>query len=636
MILLKYFLTIFLLSICLFTQGQQEENKLHSRNRKALELFKQAQEFDHVGNFFKSHDLLQDILQRDDSFDEAVLLLHQVLIKRGEIEVALGVYEKYKSKVDQEFKNRMLADAAFFMFSNGEYERAKGLKDQIEGKVRNVDETLFNLVASSIDYAIQEKAKTLDIEFEKLPDPLNKQGQQYFPSITASGMLVFTVRERQGLGDENLYFSKKQGESWQTPVSISKKINSDRNEGTASISADGNTLVYTACNAPDGLGSCDLYVSYKEGSDWTVPKNLGRAVNTIHWESQPSLSQDGRLLYFVSSRPNGMGGQDLWQSKKVNGKWTESENLGESINTRFDDCSPYIHPNGVNLYFASRGRLGFGGYDLYTTENHNGTWTEVKNLGYPINNHRNQVGYTISLDGWAYYSDNQFGGGSDLFKFKLPEELIPKNLVDYKRGLVLSAADSTPVLAEIFVADIQSDSIISRTYSDFESGRFNLVSPKASTANIYLRRRGYLLYKSNLTDLWQEKNDATIYLQPIKVGERIILNDILFDLNSAELSKSASKELEIAVEFIQDNPELVIEIGGHADSIGAEDYNLNLSTERAKSVYEFFIKKKIPTERLVYKGYGESQLLHNTPISDQNSKNRRIELTILKLQKGPN
>jgi outer membrane protein OmpA-like peptidoglycan-associated protein len=613
--------------------GQDNNHPLHSKNRKALELFKQAQEFDHVGNLYKSHDLLQEILQRDDSFDEAVLLLHQVLIKRGEIEIALGVYEKYKPKVDQEFKNRMLADAAFFMFSNGEYERAKGLKDQIEGKVQNVDEALFNLVASSIDYAIQEKSKTLAIEFEKLPAPLNKQGQQYFPSITASDMLVFTVRERQGLGDENLYFSKKKGELWQTPISISKKINSDRNEGTASISADGNTLVYTACNAPDGLGSCDLYVTYKEGSDWSVPKNLGRAVNTIHWESQPSLSQDGRLLYFVSSRPNGMGGQDLWQSKKVNGKWTEAENLGESINTRFDDCSPYIHPNGVNLYFASRGRLGFGGYDLYTTENENGTWAEVKNLGYPINNHRNQVGYTISLDGWAYYSDNQFDGASELFKFKLPDDLIPKNLVQYKRGLVLSAADSTPILSEVFVADIQSDSIISRTYSDFESGRFNLVYPKESLANIYLRRRGYLLYKSNLKDLWQEKEDATIYLQPIKVGERIILNDILFDLNSSILSKSATKELEIAVEFLKDNPELVIEIGGHTDSIGAEDYNLNLSKLRAQSVYDFFISKNIPVESLIYRGYGESQLLYDNLNSSEYSKNRRIELIILKLRK---
>lgn len=617
-------------------QGQEEENKLHSKNRKALELFKQAQEFDHVGNFFKSHDLLQEVLQRDDSFDEAVLLLHQVLIKRGEIEAALDVYEKYKPKVDQVFKNRMLADAAFFMFSNGEYERAKGLKDQIDGKVENVDEALFTLVASSIEYALSEKSNSLNIEFEKLPAPLNKHPQQYFPSITASDKLVFTVRENQGRGDENLYYSQKTEAVWETPISISKKINSERNEGTASISADGNTLVYTACNAPDGLGSCDLYVSYRDGSDWTVPKNLGRAVNTIHWESQPSLSQDGRLLYFVSSRPNGMGGQDLWQSKKVNGKWTEAENLGESINTRFDDCSPYIHPNGLNLYFASRGRLGFGGYDLYTTENQNGTWTEVKNLGYPINNHRNQVGYTISLDGWAYYSDNQFDGASELFKFKLPEDLIPKNLVEYKRGLVLSAADSMPILSEVLVADIQSDSIISRTYSDFESGRFNLVFLKESLANIYLRRRGYLLYKSNLKDLWQEKNDATIYLQPIKIGEKVILNDILFDLNRAELSKTATKELLIAVEFLKDNPELVIEIGGHTDSIGAEDYNLNLSTERARSVYDFFINKKIPSESLVYKGYGESQLLHNTPNLDEYSKNRRIELIVLKLQKGSN
>lgn len=612
-------------------QSQEEENKLHSRNRKALELFKQAQEFDHVGNLYKSHDLLQEVLQRDDSFDEAVLLLHQVLIKRGEIEAALGVYEKYKTKVDQEFKNRMLADAAYFMFSNGEYERAKELKDQIEGKVQNVDEALFNLVASSIDYAIQEKAKTLAIEFEKLPAPLNKQGQQYFPSITASDMLVFTVRERQGLGDENLYFSKKQGELWENPISISKKINSDRNEGTASISADGNTLVYTACNAPDGLGSCDLYVSYRDGSDWTVPKNLGRSVNTIHWESQPSLSQDGRVLYFVSSRPSGLGGQDLWKSTKINGRWTEAQNLGPEINTRFDDCSPYIHPNGINLYFASRGRLGFGGYDLYGTEFENGSWSSVKNLGYPINNHRNQVGYTISLDGWAYYSDNQFDGSSELYKFKLPEDLIPKNLVEYERGLVRSAADSTPVFAEVYIADIESDSIISMTNADFETGRFNVVFPQNSKANIYVRSKGFLLFKSNLSELWPKKNVAEIYLKPIKIGERIILNDILFDLNSAELSKSATKELEIAIAFLKDNPELVVEIGGHTDSIGDEAYNLSLSNQRAEAVYQYLIEQKIPEAVLSFKGYGESQLLSND--DSDNSKNRRIEIYIKSLHK---
>ena len=394
---MRFFITISLLFCILQANGQEEDN-LHSRNKKAIELYKEAQSLDHVGNYYKSYNLLLDALKRDDSFDEAILLTHQILIKRGELEKALKLYEEYKEEVDQNFKNRLLIDAAYALFSNGEYERAKVLKDQIEGKVLDLDDALFNIVTNSIDYSIKETTNARSIDFEKLPAPVNNRPQQYFPSITADNLLIYTVRENQGRGDENLFFTKNEEGGWSQPLELSKKINSERNEGTASISADGNTLVYTACNAPDGVGSCDLYITYREGADWSTPRNLGKAVNTIHWESQPSLSQDGRELYFVSARPNGEGGQDIWKSTKQNGKWREAVNLGPSINTRFDDCSPYIHPNGINLFFASRGRLGFGGYDLYSTELKNeGKWTEPKNLGYPINNHRNQVGYTVSI-----------------------------------------------------------------------------------------------------------------------------------------------------------------------------------------------------------------------------------------------
>ncbi|MGW8122856.1 OmpA family protein [Roseivirga echinicomitans] len=625
---MRFFITISLLFFILQANGQ-EEDKLHSRNKKAIELYKEAQSLDHAGNYYRSYNLLIEALKRDGSFDEAILLTHQILIKRGELERALQLYDEYVEEVDQQFKNRMLADAAYALFSEGKYEEAKALKDQIKGRVEGLDNALFEIVTTSIEYAIEGRTNARDIDFEVLPTPINTQPQQYFPSITAAGFLVYTVRDRHGRGDENLFFSQKDGDTWSQPLEISKKINSERNEGTASISADGNTLVYTACNAPDGLGSCDLYISYREGNDWSVPRNLGKTVNTVHWESQPSLSQDGRELYFVSTRPNGFGGQDIWKSTKQNGKWMEAVNLGPSINTRFDDCSPYIHPNGVNLFFASRGRLGFGGYDLYGTEQlGQGEWSEPENLGYPINNHRNQVGYTISIDGWAYYSDNLFDGSSSLYRFKLPEDLIPKQLMDYKRGMVLSATDSTPLFSEIYVADIAKDSIRSRTYSDFESGRFNLVLPQVEGANFYVKKRGYLLYKEEVDRLWKNGNEAKIYIRPIKKGEKVVLNDILFELNSAELSKKATKELDIVVDFIKDNPELLIEIGGHTDTSGEEGYNLNLSTERAKSVLNYFVQKGLPKEAFVYKGYGETQ-----PIEEGTSpKNRRIEVFILDIK----
>lgn len=612
--------------------ARQEEKELHSKNRKAIDLFKQAQEFDHVGNLFQSLDLLKQALAKDDSFDEAVLLAHQVLVKRGEIEEALELYSNHESKVEKEFRNRMLADEAYFFFSSGEYERAKKLKDKVDGKVRDVDDALFDLVKASIEYAIEAKMTPRELEFEQLPGPLNAHPQQYFPSITASNLLIYTVREQQGRGDENLYQSQLSELGWSKPKSISERINTERNEGTASISADGNSLVFTACNTPDGIGSCDLYVSYREGNDWSIPKNLGRAVNTIHWESQPSLSQDGRELYFVSTRPNGLGGQDLWKSTKINGQWTEAINLGENINTRFDDCSPYLHPGGADLFFASRGRLGFGGYDLYRSElSSEGAWLTPLNLGYPINNHRNQVGYTISIDGWAYYSNNEFDGSSELFRFKLPPDLVPKYIVEYKRGRVLSASDSTPVFSEIFVADIKKDSILSRTYSDQSDGRFNLVLPGLDSINLYAKRRGYLLYKEKVPTLWPLGPEVpVIYLTPIAVGSKVVLNDILFELNSAELDAKATKELNIVVEFLRDNPELVVEIGGHTDSSGDEEYNMQLSTERAKAVFNYLQGKNIPKENLVYRGYGETKPLTENQGSGENKKNRRIELYIIK------
>jgi len=154
------------------------------------------------------------------------------------------------------------------------------------------------------------------------------------------------------------------------------------------------------------------------------------------------------------------------------------------------------------------------------------------------------------------------------------------------------------------------------------------VLPKVEDANLYVKKRGYLLYKEEVDVLWENENEATIYLQPIKKGEKLILNDILFELNSAELSKKATKELDIVVDFLKDNPELLIEIGGHTDTSGEEAYNLNLSTERAKSVLNYFVNKGLPKETFVYKGYGETM-----PIEEGISpKNRRIEVSILDIK----
>ncbi|GAB5527293.1 MAG: hypothetical protein Roseis2KO_51650 [Roseivirga sp.] len=602
---------------------------LHTRSKKAIEFYEQARDLDHVGNWYNSYDLLKQALAKDGGFDEAVLLAHQILIKRGDWPSADSLYNKHQSRVEKDFRNRMLLDGAFYNYSEGNYDKAYELKALIDGSVKEIDMRLFDLVKRSIDYARENRKKAREVEFKELEAPINDQPQQYFPSITANDMLVYTVRGKVGRGDENIFFSQWDGETWTKPESISTSINTDRNEGTASISADGRTLVFTGCNKPNGVGSCDLYISYRSEEGWSKPQLLSESVNTLYWESQPSLSQDGRQLYFVSKRPDGLGGQDIWWSEKISGEWAPAINLGPAVNTSFDDCSPYIHPNAKTLFFASRGRLGFGGYDLFRTEQTaRMEWMEPLNLGYPINTHGNQVGYTISADGWAYYSDSDSDRQTRLFRFKMPPDLLPEAPIFALTGYVSDADTEQPLAAEVNVSDLATDSTLLITRSAQRNGQFKLLMESNESAYLYIKKKGYLLYKANLDELFDATGLAEIALTPLKLGERIVLTDILFEFNSAELDANATKELNQAAAFLLANPEVRIEIAGHTDSQGNDDYNIKLSKSRAESVYRYFLEKSVPKENLVFKGYGESQPIAVGTDASQAALNRRIELII--------
>lgn len=626
--------TILILFLPLLALAQSEQKELHTRNKKAIRFFEEAKALDHAGNWYRSLELLKQALEKDDSFDEAILLAHQVFIKRGFWRQADSLYQKLESKVEPKFKNRMLLDGAYYNYAEGNYKTAQTLKDQIDGEITSIDHRLYELVKESIDYAKTEKGRPRPVEFMELPYPLNNHPQQYFPSITSTDLLVFTVRKKGGRGDENIFYASWQDGEWTKPMSISANINTDRNEGTASISADGRTLVFTGCNKPGGVGSCDLYISEKKEGDWSKPQLLSEAVNSLYWESQPSLSQDGRQLYFVSKRPEGIGGQDIWWSIKIGGEWQPAINLGETINTSFDDCSPYIHPDGRTLFFASRGRVGFGGYDLYiSTKTAPLQWTEPRNLGYPINNHRNQVGYTISSDGWAYYSDNEGDRETKLYRFKMPPDLLPDEALFALSGIVADDDTKTPLSAEVIVADIATDSTLLITRSGSTAGQFKLLMDRNDNAYLYIKKKGYLLFRADMKELYSAGRDTEILLKPLKVGDKVILKNILFEFNSNVLDQKATQELDLAASFILDNPEVTVEIAGHTDDQGEESYNLKLSKSRAASVYDYFLKKGIPKENLVFEGYGESQPVVSSSDSISASLNRRIELIITSINK---
>jgi outer membrane protein OmpA-like peptidoglycan-associated protein len=450
-------------------------------------------------------------------------------------------------------------------------------------------------------------------------------------------MIIFTRQENH---NEDFYKSVKRNGEWLVAEFLSKEINtSNFNEGAQNISPDGNYLFFTGCNRPDGLGRCDIYISKREGNDWSKPFNIGGPVNTAGWESQPSISADGRTLYFVSTRQGGYGGYDIWSSElNTDGTWSSPVNLGPEINTSYDEQSPFIHPDNESLYFSSNGWPGMGNKDLflsrkaYSGEKQTG-WQKPENLGFPINTFAEESGLSISSNGkLAFFSSNQKEGFGklDIYSFELPEKLKPK-AVTYVKGNVFDNLSKEVLDAHIQITNLANGKTIYDEIADPETGVFLATLPAGKSYGLTVSKEGYLFYSQNFTLLGNLENQPfsmDISLQKINIGGMVILNNIFFETNKYDLLPESMIELQQLILFLRENPTVSIEIGGHTDNIGEDQSNLFLSRDRSKTVYEYLIKNKIPLKNLSFKGYGEGQ-----PISDNNTEqgrknNRRTEFKI--------
>ena len=289
-----------------------------------------------------------------------------------------------------------------------------------------------------IAFRRQAMANPVPFTPENMGAGINSPDDEYLPTLTADGkMLIFTRYNRPAMA-EDFYASRLVNEKWSKAVRMAEPLNSDENEGAGCISQDGRILFFTACNRPDGAGRCDLYVSYRKAGGWSRPQNLGPAVNTSGWESQPCLSIDGQTLYFVSDRSGGMGGMDIWRSTLVEGRWSQPVNMGPTINTKGDEKTPFISFDNQTFYFSSNGRVGMGGMDLFVCRRTGDTtWSEPQNLGYPINTRGDESSLIVSPDGsTAIFSSDKFGGQGqlDLYSFALPETVRPEPVV-YKEEI---------------------------------------------------------------------------------------------------------------------------------------------------------------------------------------------------------
>ncbi len=630
----------------LISQLAWAQMPLATKNKKAIELYTQADNYRVRGQHSQAIGMLNEAIKRDKNFVEAYYRLGIIYMTIKDFPRAVDHFEKGVALTDDIRKQKIFwYDLGESYFSIGNYDKAEEILskflDAEKQNRRKIDRA--TLLMNNIRFARENRESRSAYKLRPLSDTVNAFVMQYFPVLTADQQqLIFTRRLGSGGNDdEDLVISRKDARGrWTEPESISPNINSSLNEGTCTISADGRKLIFTSCVGRKGYGSCDLYESVRIGDQWTTPKNLGPNVNSAEWESQPSLSADGRTLYFVSDRRGGIGRRDIWVSYlDENGEWTRAKNLGKPVNTVYDEISPFIHVNNRVLYFASNGLVGFGGYDIYFSElDTAGQWSAPRNIGSPINNHEDQFSLFITSDGKkGYYSHEEVKDAgytaSRIFEIEIPKDQQIRYKSNYVKGVVRDKQNREPLGASIELINLETGATESLVASDSVTGAYLIVLTQGAEYALYVNKKNYLFRSLNFN--YSELRDyepivLDIDLERASEGTSAVLENIFFDVDKYDLKEKSVTELRKIIRFLMENPAVRVEISGHTDNTGSAAYNLQLSERRAQSVMDYLVSHGISTERLIPKGYGSQQPIASNDSEEGRQANRRIEFKIIR------
>ena len=615
---------------------------------KAKKVFYRATQYKKNGLFDKAIKDFESVLKIEPTFIDAHFQLASIYFNQKKYSLTKAGLEQVIA-IDPTYKTSAYYYLGLAHWEMDEYEAAAINFEhflQSDSKSTRLKNKATEYLANS-QFAAKAIQNPVPFDPQPLAKTINTLSPEYLPSVTAEGdKLVFTRRIR---GYEDVFISEKIDSQWQEARPI-LGINTEENEGSQYISADGSLIVFVRCSDRTGYGGCDLYFSEKEGDSWTKPENMGQPINTRGWESQPSLSADGNTLYYASDRKGSLGGRDIWRStRNENGEWSNPKNLGATINTPSDDESPFFHPDGKTLYFMSKGHEGMGGYDLFLTRRKTGkSWGKPENLGYPINTKGNEGALFITLDGATTYftRDNlpeeeeekiTSRRQPDIFTFEMPKALRPTP-VTYVKATVKDAITTQKLAnAKIEVIDLQTNEVFSTSKTD-RFGSFLTCLPMGGNYALNVNKEKYFFHSENFelleTSSLHEPYLLKIKLQPIPTeeiadkpikSEPIILKNVFFESGSAEIKKESLAELDRLKNLLLENVDLKIQINGHTDNVGEIADNLSLSENRAKAVQDYLIKEGIAASRLSYKGFGESQPIDSNDTEEGRKNNRRTE-----------
>ncbi|PRZ01054.1 WD40 repeat protein [Marinilabilia salmonicolor] len=630
-------------------------------NKRTIKFYEEGRNAYASGNIEEAEEMLFKALDREPGFIEAMLLLGDLYHSQEDWNKELKILTRALN-TDSTFFIPTYYNAGMAAYNAGNYDIAL----QNFGKYLKLSDNENALkrarkMIERVTFVKETVENPYDIELVSAGEGVNSELHEYWPSITADEqtMVITVLRPRDPLlfkekGDElprnsvffqeDFYMSHADSAGqWQDRHLLMGQLNTDSNEGAQTLSADGNWMFFTGCGRSDSKGSCDIYFSAKTNYGWTAPVNVGAPVNTPLWESQPQFSADGRTLFFISSRGGGEGGKDIWKATLAGITddgvpfFGDLENLGEQVNTSGDENSPFLHHDGKTLYFSSNGHMGMGGMDLFMSRKDSfGNWTEPINLGYPINTEKDEIGLVVTAKGnKAYFStDGQQDtrGAKDIYSFTLPDDFRPEPAL-YVKGKVFDAETGEVLAADFDLKSLENgETIITSKGSSF-TGEFLVSLPSGGEYAFKADHPGYLFYSGNFNLSGNHPVDRPYYLdiglKPIEAGATVRLENVFFETDSYQLDPRSKVELQEVVEFMKENPNIRIMLEGHTDNVGSEEYNLDLSENRARSVFNYLAANGVDEARMEYKGYGFSRPIDTNETEEGRAQNRRTEMRIL-------
>jgi outer membrane protein OmpA-like peptidoglycan-associated protein len=504
-------------------------------------------------------------------------------------------------------------------------------------------------------------------------ESVNSSFDEVSPCISTDGGTIYFTSNRDngrlaketGLWDDDIYTTENEDGKWSKPKNIGAPINTDKDETATMLYFDGSRMLLFK----DVDGSFDILESKLKGSRWSEPESVSPNINTRHHQTHASYELGARKMFFIVNKENDgeAKNSDMYFSgviDKVSKKWGTPQPVGITINTKFNEGSVYMHPNGEVMYFSSEGHNSMGGYDIYMSVKKQGQWSEPINMGYPINTPYDDMFFAATANGkFAYIASNRDGGkgGYDIYKVTFwgpdkepaidaedyllasianpiqdvkPERQVAVDKVNLTvfKGKTVDALTGKPVQADIEIIDNSKAELIETVTTNSESGKFLLALNSGFNYGISVKAEGYLFHSENFDIPAQSEYNLVnkvIELKNIKKGSTIALRNIFFDTGKATLRAESNTELERLVKLMKDAPKLKVEISGHTDNTGSNAINEQLSQDRAQAVVDYLVKKGIASDRLTAMGYGSSVPVASNNSAEGRQQNRRTEFKIL-------